>query len=244
MSSSVAPISLPPQVATFLKWQEATTGRDKVLRLVAYFSKYVIQVMKQHNLSPDWQKRLASGASSLGVTRKAIRFFRAVEYLQELLKALSVKDDVERYLSLWKSFWLTVWMVCDHIQWLQKVGYLKLVDLKKIDEYHSKGWFFGLLAGFIIAAYKFKLALDENKAARAQLNQSLNDPAKLVAANKLLKAGDEKRNKQIMAMVKNGVDIIIPSARLGWLPVSDGTVGLAGTVTSIIGIVDTWPKSK
>jgi len=244
MSSSVAPIALPPQVATFLKWQEATTGRDKVLRLVAYFSKYVIQVMKQQNLSPDWQKRLASGASSIGVTRKAIRFFRAVEYLQELLKALSVKDDVERYLSLWKSFWLTVWMVCDHIQWLQKVGYLKLVDLKKIDEYHSKGWFFGLLAGFIIAAYKFKLALDENKAARAQLNQSLNDPAKLVAANKLLKAGDEKRNKQIMAMVKNGVDIIIPSARLGWLPVSDGTVGLAGTVTSIIGIVDTWPKSK
>jgi hypothetical protein len=92
--------------------------------------------------------------------------------------------------------------VCDHIQWLQKVGYLKLVDLKKFDEYHSKGWFFGLAAGFLIAAYKFKQALDENKAARAQLNQSLNDPAKLVAANKLLKAGDEKRNKQIMAMVR------------------------------------------
>lgn len=29
--------------------------------------------------------------------------------------------------------------------------------------YHSKGWFFGLLAGFIIAAYKFKAAVDENK---------------------------------------------------------------------------------
>jgi hypothetical protein len=42
--------------------------------------------------------------------------------------------------------------------------------------------------------------------------------------------------------VKNGVDIIIPSARLGWLPVSDGTVGLAGTVTSVIGIVDTYVK--
>jgi len=96
--------------------------------------------------------------------------------------------------------------VCDHIQWLQKVGYLKLVDLKKFDEYHSKGWFFGLAAGFLIAAYKFKQALDENKAARAQLNQSLNDPAKLVAANKLLKAGDEKRNKQIMAMVRGTHD--------------------------------------
>jgi hypothetical protein len=118
------------------------------------------------------------------------------------------------------------------------------------------------------------------------LSQSLNDPVKVAAANKLLKSGDEsvaqmthdtrrtstarnvvpcavmhsrshslcayvfsfsfsrKRNKQLMGMLKNGVDIIIPSARLGWLPVSDGTVGLAGTITSVIGIVDTWPASK
>lgn len=170
-----------------------------------------------------------------------IRFFRALEYVNEFLKALTIKDDVEKYLSLWKAFWLAVWMGMDHIQWLQKAGYLKLADLKRIDEYHSKGWFFGLLAGFIIAAYKFKQAVDENKLARAQLSQSLSDPAKVAAANKSLKAGDEKRNKQMMAMVKNGVDIIIPSARLGWLPVSDGTVGIAGTITSVIGIYDSWP---
>jgi len=36
----------------------------------------------------------------------------------------------------------------------------------------------------------------------------------------------------------------IPSTRLGWLPLSDGTIGLAGTVTSVIGIMDTWPKAN
>lgn len=241
---SILPAALPQPILTFLKWQEATTGRDKVLRLVAYFTKYAVHAMKQNAISPDWQKRLASGASQIGSARKLIRFFRAVEYFNEFLKSLTIKDDVERYLSLWKAFWLAVWMVCDHIQWLQKAGYLKLVDLKKFDEYHSKGWFFGLLAGFIISAYKFKAAVEENKTARAQLSQSLNDPAKVAAANKQLKAGDEKRNKQLMGMVKSGVDIMIPASRLGWLPISDGTVGLAGTVTSIIGIHDTWPKSK
>jgi hypothetical protein len=95
-----------------------------------------------------------------------IRFFRAAEYMNEFLKSLSVKDDVERYLSLFKAFWLTVWMGCDHLQWLQKVGYIKLADLKVIDEYHSKGWFFGLAAGLLIAAYKLKLAVDENKVSR------------------------------------------------------------------------------
>ena len=52
-----------------------------------------------------------------------------------------------------------------------------------------------------------------------------------------------KRNKQLIAMVKNATDLIIPSARLGWLPVSDGTVGLAGTLTSLIGIKETWPSA-
>lgn len=137
-----------------------------------------------------------------------IRFFRAVEYFNEFLKAFSIKDDVEKYLSLFKSFWLAVWMACDHVQWLQKAGYLKLTDLKKFDEYHSKGWFFGLVAGFIIAAYKLRQAIDENRVARAQLNASLNDPAKLIVANKALKDGDAKKNKQIMAMVKNGVDMV------------------------------------
>lgn len=241
---SLLPSQLPTPILTFLKWQEATTGRDKVLRLVAYFSKYVVQVMKNQDISPDWQKRLQSGASNIGTTRKVIRFFRAVEYVNEFLKALQIKDDVEKYLSLWKAAWLAVWMMMDHLQWLQKAGYLKLTDLKKIDEYHSKGWFFGLAAGFLISAYKFKQAVDENKTARAALSQAMNDPAKIGLANKQLKAGDEKRNKQLMGMVKNGVDIIIPCARLGWLPVSDGTVGIAGTITSVIGIVDTWPTAK
>lgn len=139
-----------------------------------------------------------------------IRFFRAVEYVNEFLKALTLKDDVEKYLSLWKAFWLAVWMSMDHIQWLQKVGYIKLADLKKIDEYHSKGWFFGLAAGLIIAAYKFKQAVDENKTARAQLTQSTNDPAKIAAANKALKAGDESiHNKQHQVSAKRGDAMVL-----------------------------------
>lgn len=68
---------------------------------------------------------------SVVTARARVRVFR---YVQEFLKSLTVKDDVERYLGLFKAFWLAVWMSMDHIQWLQKAGYLKLADLKKIDE--------------------------------------------------------------------------------------------------------------
>ena len=71
---------------------------------------------------------------SLSSLHCALPLCRSCRYVQEFLKSLTVKDDVERYLGLFKAFWLAVWMSMDHIQWLQKAGYLKLADLKKIDE--------------------------------------------------------------------------------------------------------------
>jgi len=243
--SQINGLSLPVQVQTFLKWLELTTGRDKVYRLVAYFSKYVVQVMKDNDLSPDWRDRLSKGSSAIGQTRKLIRFFRSVEYMQEFLKSLGIKDDLERYLALSKSFSFFIWMVCDHVQWMQKAGYLKLAKetMTKVDEYHSKGWFFGLLAGLILCALKLKSAAEGLQSARKTFRAAADNAAS-DKARKEIATHDTNKNKQMMGIIKNAIDIVIPAARLNWLPVSDGTVGLAGTVTSLIGIYDTWPVSK
>jgi hypothetical protein len=42
----------------------------------------------------------------------------------------------------------------------------------------------------------------------------------------------KKEAKAFQGLFKNGTDLVIPSARLGWINVSDGIVGLAGTITS------------
>ena len=42
----------------------------------------------------------------------------------------------------------------------------------------------------------------------------------------------KKEAKVAKGLIKNTTDLIIPAARLGWLNVSDGIVGLAGTITS------------
>jgi len=240
------PLSLPTPVLTFLKWLELTSGRDKVYRFVAYFSKWVVQTMRENKVNPDLADRLAKGSSAIGQTRKLMRFFRSIEYVQEFLKSTAIKDDAEKYLSLFKSFSLAVWMVADHAQWLHKAGYLKLNDhIKKIDEVHSKAWFWGLLAGLVLCVYKLKLLMDETSSVNEQMRIAAPENKEaLVKNNKALQSIDEKKNKQIQGIVKNGIDLIIPAARLNWIPVSDGTVGLAGTATSIIGMIDTWPKNK
>jgi hypothetical protein len=102
----------------------------------------------------------------------------------------------------------------------------------------------GLLAGLILCVYKLKNIVEELNSVQTQsrLTAATETKEQQTKLNKQLNSLEEKRAKQIQGIVKNGIDLIIPSARLGWLPVSDGTVGLAGSITSIIGIIDTWPK--
>lgn len=238
-SCNCLPTSLPQPVLTFLKWLELTQGRDKLLRFVAYFSKFVVEVMQQQAYSKEAIERISKPASAIGLTRKLMRFFRSVEYLNELLKALQTKDEVEKLLSVIKSFSLMVWMIMDHIQWMNKVGYFTIAKdtLKKIDEVHSKGWFYGLLMGLIIAVYKL---YNINNS----LQKTLTSTAPKEDISKEVATLNSNKQKQIQSLIKSSIDILIPSARLDYLPLSDGVVGLAGSVTSVIGMMDTWPKSK
>lgn len=100
-----------------------------------------IHVLKQNGGDADVIQRLSKGASAVGLTRKLMRMFKSLEYIQEFLKAFDIKDEFEKYSSLLKSFLLSIWMMADHIQWLNKVGYIKLGETKKLDEIHSKAWY-------------------------------------------------------------------------------------------------------
>jgi len=238
-------LSLPASVLTFLKWLESTNGRDKLYRLIQYGSKPVLQFLKDNQYDKDTIDRLSKGASAVGLTRKLMRFFRSLEYTNEFLKSLAIKDEFERYVTLFKSFCLAVWMVVDHVQWMNKAGYLKLGATPKMDEIHSKAWLYGLFFGVVLNIYKLRALLDEERLKRSALRsaEAQNNSDASRSASKDLVALDDKKNKQLMGLVKNSLDMVIPAQRLQWLPVSDGTAGVAGTITSIIGIQDTWPKA-
>ena len=209
-------MQLGEPIPKFLKWLKKTEGRDKLYRLVAYGSKIPIHLLKSNNGNPDLIERLSKGAKSVGQTRKLMRMFRSIEFIQALLKAVGTKDVVSRVLTVVKSAFLAVWMLVDHVQWMGRAGYLKLDIEKQLATIHSKAWFYGLLCGLLNESYT--------------LNSILN-------AEKLDSEKEFQTRKKIL---KSGLDIVVPMQRLGWLNVSDGVVGLCGTITSIMGIYDTW----
>jgi hypothetical protein len=215
MSYSV-PKSLPPSTLKFLDWLKKTDGRDKLYRLVAYGSKIPVNLLQHSN--PELSGKLKKGASSVGLGRKMMRLFKVFSFLQDFLLAFHSTGDIyEKYLSCLKAASLSVWMAVDHIQWMAKVGYFKIVNEKQMAFYHSKAWFFGLFFGVVLNGYKLNKAYKNGK------------------------VDSKKEFKLKQGIVKNFLDLWIPVARLDWLPISDLQVGVCGTLTSFIGIYDTWP---
>ena len=215
---------LPPQILRFLDWLKQTEGRDKLYRLVAYGSKVPIHVLKTNGGDKETISRLTKGASAVGMTRKLMRMFRALAFLQDILVALESSDSwTERILGMLKSVSLTIWMLIDHTQWAHKAGYLKLENEKQLSIWHSKAWFFGLLFGGLLSTVKYRTLL-------------------MLPVNENAKSNADKKGKAIKGIVKNTVDLVIPSQRLGWIPVHDGIVGACGTITSLMGIYETYPK--
>ena len=164
-------------------------------------------------------------------------------YLQDALASFALADPLERAASSLKGCSLSLWLLCDHIQWLTKVGCLRLQPhtLKRLDAYHSQAWFSGLLFAALLALYRLQqLVKQEQPIVTAAAANNSATPV----AQRQLAAIQHKKAKHIIDVVKNGTDLIIPAARLGWIDASGQTVGLAGTITSLIGIYQTYPAKE
>ena len=135
---------------------------------------------------------------------------------------------------------LALWLLCDHIQWLNKAGYVRLHPhtLKRIDVYHAQSWFSGLLFAALLALYRLQQLVKQEQLTLTQAGSSNNVTP---LHQRQLAALQYRKAKHIVDVVKNGTDLIIPAARLGWIDASGQTVGLAGTITSLIGIWQTYP---
>ena len=162
-----------------------------------------------------------------------------LRFLQSALESVALTDPLERVADSLKNLSLALWLLFDHIQWLNKAQYTRLQPdtIKRIDILHSQSWFSGLLFAALLALYRLRQLVRQEQAIVSAVGLSNATPL----TQRQLVALQDKKAKQILAVAKNTTDLIIPAARLGWVSASEQTVGLAGTITSLIGIYQTYP---
>jgi len=209
-------------------------GRDKVLRLVQYFTKFLVYHIKESDPKSDLGKRIELLSKGLSLHRKAFKVGGSLEELQKLLELLEeTKKDLKRSLNLMLRASMVVFLALDNTVWLTS---LKTIDLDK-DGIKKKAYRFRLFAALLNTAIGM---LDLQKQAGV-VTQSKPGTEERVKA-------EEKQGANVIAMVKNVADVITYSnsaeiiSMIRGSKLDDGTAGLIGTISSVAAIYSIWIK--
>lgn len=99
-----------------------------------------------------------------------------------------------------------------------------------------RAWFTGIsfsIASSLYQLYRLRersLKLSANKGAEAE---------PVVEAKKI----ERETNQVRLQLISDLCDLTIPASTLGWAKLDDGIVGLAGTVSSLLGVYTQWKKT-
>lgn len=151
--------------------------------------------------------------------------------------------------------WLHCDIPCLSAQ-LNAQGVIKFDQIKAINTNAARCWFIGLLFAVTADLYRLRNNLQRiqlleksdlrgNDALKKELG-TLKKFVTIVAVLMLLLLFilyDREKTKIMLETAQDTLDLVIPGSILEYIKVDSGIVGLAGTVTSLIGWQAAWPKS-
>lgn len=225
-----------PTVAHYLKFVATTVGRDKVLRTLQYFSRFLAWYLYRTNRPQSSISPFEATKKQFGNTRKLMRVGKFVEHFRAAAVASDAKsmDPVLRFTAIGRQLGYAFYMLCDNACVLDATSIRKSSLTPRLSREGYRAWFTGLSFSILSSLYSYYgLSL------RSKAITSSSDPEKVVEKKKVAK----ELNAVRIQLISDLCDITIPSTALGWLELDDGIVGLAGTTSSLLGVWGQWKKT-
>ncbi|WFD33488.1 Peroxisomal membrane protein PMP27 [Malassezia cuniculi] len=238
--ATVQQVVLHPYITQLLKFWSTTAGRDKSARTVQYLSRFLAYYTKSVGAPQESVARWASIKSNIGLSRKLFRVGRFLENFQSALKALNTTDKVVRYLTVSRQLGYAGYLMLDALQWAQgaKAVRFQKETYEKISKSAARFWLLGLTSSLLAGAYK-AYKLNERRAAASRPRPTAEKEAeRRVELNKI---GAETFAVRLQ-LLQDACDWINPATSTGILGLSDGTIGLAGVLSSLLGARSQWIK--
>ncbi|KAF3903997.1 hypothetical protein AA313_de0202739 [Arthrobotrys entomopaga] len=227
-----------PTIAHLLKFLSTTLGRDKILRLIQYISRFLSFYLYRKGYSAAAIAPFDAIKKQFGMTRKLMRVGKNMESFKSASLAYDEKavDPVLKYAAVGRHLGYAGYLTLDSIHYLDASGIMKFNNAKRISETANKFWFTGLVFSIASSVYTLRRIAERH----ASLNKQ--EAEHTVEEKKLAK--DEKAVKK--QLLSDLCDITIPGYALsmwGFQGLDDGFVGLAGSASSIIGCLAAWDKT-
>ncbi|KAI1402656.1 peroxisomal biogenesis factor 11 [Hypoxylon fuscum] len=226
-----------PTVAHYLKFVATTVGRDKLLRTLQYFSRFYAWYLLRTNGTKAEIAPFEAIKKQFGLARKLLRFGKNVEHLKAAALAadskVSVPDPVLRYASVGRQIGYAGYLTMDMTTVLDALGVRKWEGAKKAQKEAYRFWAMGLLCSVVAQFYTlYRLREREAKVDKKEGEGVVE--SKRIAL---------ERSASQLQLLSDLCDLTVPTSALGWAGFDDGFVGLAGTVSSLIGVYTQWKKT-
>lgn len=133
-----------------------------------------------------------------------------------------------------------VLLFCDHVLWMNKLGFLKHISVAKWSDLSNRSWLFAIAMSLARDIYEivelWKRNSDPKQGPSVVVRRKEDNS--VVAFDPINAIRVLVANKPIfLDTIKNSCDILIPLSSMGYVDLSPKVVGLLGVVSSIVGIV-------
>jgi peroxin-11B len=255
-----------PTLAHYLKYVSTTVGRDKLLRTIQYFSRFYAWYLFRTNALPSTIAPFEAIKKQFGLARKLMRVGKNVEHFKAAAVAYDTKgtDQFLRYCAIGRQLGYGGYLTLDALTYLNAAGIKKSDSAKRLGKEAYKYWFAGLAFSAMSGIYGLYRLRERETKLNKEIGEGVVESKRLQKyvflgslAQKIGIAGklviyytdglliDEYRERAAinLQLLSDLCDLTVPTAALGWVSLDDGIVGLAGTVSSLIGVYGAWKKT-
>lgn len=237
-----------------------TVGRDKVLRTLQYFARFFAWYLYRTNRPQSSIAPFEAIKKQFGLTRKILRVGKFVEHLKAAAVAFDNKgpvDPVLRYLTVGRQLGYAGYLFIDTVTVVDAIGVKKLATAKKLQATAYRAWLAGLVCSAVASVYTLWRLQEKEKTVDRKEGEGVVEAKKIEKSVPFPLPPDSlscfsgltdirfcrERATTRTQLVSDLCDITIPISSLGLANLDDGLVGIAGTISSLIGLHSAWKKT-
>ncbi|KAG6885443.1 hypothetical protein C0993_001523 [Termitomyces sp. T159_Od127] len=242
MASVASQLILHPVVSRSLKYTSTTVGRDKAYRAVQYFARFFAWYLlnKGHKLDAARWNALKS---HLGTARKLMRLGKPIEHLQSALRASLTSDPaLEQIFAIARQLGYFGYLSYDALIWANNVKFVNFDPqfAKKLSKTSSQLWLAGILfslAGGILKTIRLARESRKLQAGDSYGEKDISAENQREARLSSVKAAQSKARRQF---ITDALDVWLPATGAGLTNINEGTLGIIGLITSLLGAQAQW----
>jgi len=224
-----------PSVAHYLKFVATTVGRDKLLRTFQYFSRFYAWYLFRTNGTPAEIAPFEAIKKQFGLARKLMRVGKNVEHFKAAAVAADSKslDPVVKYCAVGRQLGYAGYLTFDAVTYLDAAGIRKSPTTQRLQQEAYRFWMIGLIFSTVSGTY----SLYQLRQQQSRIDKKDGEGA--VATKRI----EKERSAINLQLLSDLCDLAVPTSAIGLTNFDDGFVGLAGTVSSLIGLYTVWKKT-